>query len=57
MNTETPKKILKILKKQIHTTKNHLLKLKLLEYENEFCYVSSVTNILIKEEHLFLLEN
>ena len=55
MNNERQEKILKIIKKQIQTTERHLLKLKLSEYENKFCNVISVTNILTKEEQQFFI--
>ena len=56
MNSETQKKILKIIKKQIQTTEKHLLKLKLLRYENSFCNVIEATNILVREEQQFFIQ-
>ena len=55
MNNETQEKIIKIIKKQIQKTEKHLLQQKLLRYENSFCNVIEATNILIREEHQFLI--
>ena len=54
MNTDS-QEILKIIKKQIQTTEKHLLKLKLLEYQNKFCNVITATNILTREEQQFFV--
>ena len=56
MNTDSQKLIIIIIIiKQIQSTEKHLLKLKLLRYENEFCNVIEATNILIREEQQFFI--
>ena len=47
--------IIIIIIKQIQTTEKHLLKLKLLRYENSFCNVIEATNILTREEQQFFI--
>ena len=55
MNHESLERVIKIVKKQNQTTQRHLLILKMVEYENVFCNVITVTNILFKEEHQFYI--